>query len=119
MDMQFHWLHPDFAGLLVWKGSIKRSKFQPNQMINQRTNGPVTNSPEPICSQQAYGNILKEWNIWIWQPAQFEKPLISVSYSNLVWNLALILPQTEEVEGHIASGVFVGPFVCHAFWCIG
>ena len=23
-------------------------------------------SPETICSEQAYGNIFKEWNIWVW-----------------------------------------------------
>ena len=47
-------------------------------------------SPETICSEQAYGNIFQEWNIWVWWPIQFEKPLVSVSYTNFVWNLALI-----------------------------
>ena len=23
-------------------------------------------SPETICSEQAYGNIFKEWNVWVW-----------------------------------------------------
>ena len=27
-------------------------------------------------------------------------------------------PTSKKLEGHIASGLFVRPSVCHAFWCI-
>ena len=56
---------------------------------NQTTNGLVAHQRLFVLSKFTV-TILKDGNIWVWQLAQLEKPLVSVSYSNLVWNLALI-----------------------------
>ena len=60
--------------------------------------------PETICSlSKLMDTFLKNE-----KPVQFEKPLISVSYNNLVWNLALL--NLAKQNFHIKYGFDKGTY---------